>query len=199
VLGGALYTYCYHLLATGFTSALLLHAVTFTLVLYGFVMGMVAVDVRRLAVASRLPSRVIAGCLALLGVSLAGMWVGVSVNAAATGQVPAGSALVEPASLVHLGVVLDLVLQVPLLLVAASLVWMRRPWGSVLTAVAVVAGLLSQVTYLLALPVQVLADVPGARAFDPFEPLIVLAFAVPAVLLFRSLRVGSGPAGNPSE
>ncbi len=188
VLGGALYTYCYHVLATGFTGALLLHAATLAVVLYAFALTLMAIDLRELPVPADLPTRVAAGCLALLAVSLAGMWVFVSVDAARTATLPAGSALVESPSLVHLGVVLDLVLLVPLLGLAAVLLVRRRPWGLVLAAVALVSGVLTQVQYLVALPAQVLADVPGARAFDPFEPLIVLVYAVPAVLLFRDLR-----------
>lgn len=188
VLGAMAYTYAYHLLGTGFTGALLLNALTFVTVLYAFVLAMMDLDVERFSAPGRIPARIAGGCLAVLTMALAGMWVVASVQAAATGKPPPGSVLVEPAALVHLGVVLDLVLLVPLYGLAAALLWRGRPWGVVLAALSVVSGLLHQVGYLVAMPLQLLADVPGAKALDPFEPVIVLLYVVPAVLLFRGLR-----------
>jgi hypothetical protein len=85
---------------------------------------------------------------------------------------------------------LDLSLLVPLYLVAAVLLWGRAAWGPVLATIALVAGLLHQVSYLVAMLFQVAADVPGAVAFDPGEPFVVLLYAVPAVLLLRGLLRG---------
>ena len=49
--------------------------------------------------------------------------------------------------------------------------------------VALLAGIVHQLSYALALPFQVAADVPGAVAVDPFEPVIAALYVVGAVLL----------------
>ena len=59
-------------------------------------------------------------------------------------------------------------------------------WGFVLAAVALVAGILHQVSYLVALVFQYTAEVPGSVAMDPVEPLILLLYGVATALLFRS-------------
>jgi hypothetical protein len=48
-----------------------------------------------------------------------------------------------------------------------------------------VAGTVHQVGYLVAMPSQVAAGVPGATAFDPLEPPIAIVFLVAAVAVLR--------------
>ncbi len=107
-----------------------------------------------------------------------------------SGKVPAGSSLVKSVSVVHLGIVLDLTVLVPLYSAAAVLLWRHRPWGYVLATVALASGLLHQVSYLVAVRFQDAAGVPGAVAFDPVEPVILLlhAGAVLALLTGRATR-----------
>jgi hypothetical protein len=59
----------------------------------------------------------------------------------------------------------------------------------VLAAVALFAGLLHQVSYVVAMPFQVAADIPGAVSYDPGEPVIVLLYVAGAVLLLRGARL----------
>jgi hypothetical protein len=125
----------------------------------------------------------VAVVLGLLAVGLGGMWVYSSVRFMVTGEVPVGSALVEPDSLVHLGIALDLALLVPAYALAAVLLWRGSAAGFVLASVVLVAGTLHQVSYLMALPFQAAADIPGAVAFDPLEPVIAVLYAVAAAAL----------------
>ena len=76
----------------------------------------------------------------------------------------------------------------PLYAAAAVLLWRRAPWGFVLAGLAVLPGILHQVTYLVAMPFQVAFDVPGAVSTDPGEPVIVLVYAAAAVLLLLGTR-----------
>jgi hypothetical protein len=113
------------------------------------------------------------------------MWIYFAVNNAVTGNVPAGSQLVEADTIVHLGMALDLSLLVPLYAVAAVLLWRRAARGYVLAAVALGAGVLQQVSYVVAMPFQFTADVPEAVAYDRIEPVIVLLYLVATTLLLR--------------
>jgi hypothetical protein len=112
-----------------------------------------------------------------------------------TGDVPTGSRLVETDTIVHLGMALDLTLLVPLYAAAAVLLWRRAPWGYALAGLALMAGVIHQVSYLVAMPFQVAADVPGAVAFDPGEPVIVLLYLAASVLLLRGVRRPAGVGG----
>ena len=190
------YTYAYYLFGTGFNDLLLLHAVVFSGSLAGLILSLVSLDPDRLAAgfSARTPVRAAAAVLAVLAVALGGMWLAVCVNYLVTGSVPTGSALVETDTVVHLGIVLDLTVLVPLYLVAALLLWRRRPWGFVLATLVLVSGVLHQVSYLIALIAQRLADVPDAVAFDPLEPAILLLYVAATVGLLAGRR--RVPASN---
>jgi hypothetical protein len=71
---------------------------------------------------------------------------------------------------------------------AAVLLWRRRPWGYVLAALALISGTVHQVGYLVALPFQAAADVPGAVGFDPLELPVAAAFLVGSAWLLAGLR-----------
>lgn len=204
LLAYVLYTYAYYVLGTGFTDLMLLHAAVFSSALAGLVLALARLDTGAVA-ASFAPGthgRPAATILALLSLALASMWFFYAVHAAVTGVVPPGSALVESDTVVHLGIVLDLTLLVPLYAAAAVLLWRREPWGYVLGFVALTSGLLHQLSYLVALAAQYAGDVPGAVAFDAVEPVIILLYAAAlATLLTGRRHSASGwdaPATSPA-
>jgi hypothetical protein len=187
------YTYAYYLFGTGFNDLFLLHVAVFATALWALVLTLIAIDVTSVAerFSPRSPVRAIAGILGALAVGLGGMWIYFAVANAVTGNVPAGSQLVETDTIVHLGMALDLSLLVPLYAAAAMLLWRRAAWGYVLASVALVAGILHQVSYVVAMPFQFTADVPEAVSYDPIEPVIVLLYLVATALLVRGTRGAS--------
>lgn len=193
LLAYLVYTYAYHLFGTGFNDLLLLHAAVFATALCTLVLVIATIDVRSVAerFGSRARVRAAAGILGALAVALGGMWSYYAVDNAVTGDVPAGSQLIETDTIVHLGIALDLTLLVPLYAVAAVLLWRGAAWGYLLAAVALVAGVLHQVSYVVAMPFQVAADIPEAVTYDPVEPVIVLLYLVATALLFRGVRRAS--------
>ena len=198
MLAYLVYTYAYYLFGTGFNDLFLLHVAVFTASLVGLALTVSRLDfdlVARYPV-SPLRTRVSAGLLGLLAVALAAMWLYVSVANAVTGDVPAGSRLVESDTIVHLGIALDLAVLVPWYATAAWLLWRGRAGGYAAAVVALASGLLHQVSYLVALPMQVAADVPGAAGFDPGEPVIVLLYTIALGLLLTGQRHPDGAAGR---
>jgi hypothetical protein len=179
------YTYAFYVFGTSFNDLFLLHAVVFGGSVYALVLTVSALDVADLAgrFSIRTPRRVIGIVLGLLAAGLGGMWIYYSVRYAVTGEVPAGSVLVEPDIVVHLGIALDLALLVPAYILAAVLLWRGAGWGYVVAALVLVSGTLHQISYMVALPLQAIADVPGAVAFDPAEPVIAALFLLATVLL----------------
>jgi hypothetical protein len=190
------YTYAYYLFGTGFNDLLLLHTVVFSGSLAALILSLVSLDPDRLVVgfSTRTPVRAVATVLGVLAVALGGMWLAVCVNYLLSESPPTGSALVETDTVVKLGIVLDLTVLVPLYLVAAVLLWRRRPWGFVLATLVLVSGVLHQVSYLVALIAQKLAGVPNAVAFDPLEPAILLLYVAATVGLLAGRR--RVPASN---
>jgi hypothetical protein len=184
------YTYAYYLFGTGFNDLLLLHTVVFSGSLAALILSLVSLDPDRLVVgfSTRTPVRAVATVLGVLAVALGGMWLAVCVNYLLSESPPTGSALVETDTVVKLGIVLDLTVLVPLYLVAAVLLWRRRPWGFVLATLVLVSGVLHQVSYLVALIAQKLAGVPDAVAFDPLEPAILLLYVAATVGLLAGRR-----------
>lgn len=195
MLAYAVYNYAIYLFGTEFNAAFLLHVAVFTVSLYALVLALAHLDVAGLArrFSARTPVRVVAAILFVLAVSLATMWVLASARFAVTGQLPEEtSQLIVPITMTRLGYVLDLTLLIPAYLLAAVLIWRRRPWGFVLAAMLLVAGIVHQLSYLTALVFQATADIPGAPGYDPIEPFILLAYVIGAVLLLAHLRNSLG-------
>lgn len=191
VLAYVVYTYAYYVFGTGLDNLFLLHVATFACALFGLVVavaytGAVVVDVR-----SGRAARWVSGFLGLLATGLGGMWVFHVLRFMVTGELPAGSGLVESDVVVHLGIALDLAVLVPTYALAAVLLWRGSGWGVVLAAVVLVSGVGHQLSYLVAMPVQTGAGVPGATALDPAEPFIAALFLAATVILLRAAPGGS--------
>lgn len=188
------YTYAYYLFGTGFNDLFLLHALVLATALISLILHLTGVGtdaVARQRAGGR--TRGAAIVLGALAVGLGGMWVYFALHNAITGEVPAGSQLVETTAIVHLGMALDLTLLVPLYAAAAVLLWRGAAWGYVLGTISLVAGVLHQVSYLVAMPFQVAADVPGAVSSDPGEPVVVLAYLLGLFLLLRRHDAAATP------
>jgi hypothetical protein len=187
MIASLVYTYAYYLFGTGFNDLFLLHVAVFGACLIALVLNIASIDVADVTARFEHGThvRIIAGILGMLAIGLAAMWVYFAFENAVTGDVPPGSQLVETDTIVHLGMALDLTVLVPLYAAAAVLLWRRAAWGFVLAAVALFAGVLHQVSYIVAMPFQVAADVAGAKSYDPGEPAMVLLYLVAAVLLVR--------------
>jgi hypothetical protein len=102
---------------------------------------------------------------------------------------------VESDAVVHLGMALDLALLVPLYAAGAWMMWHRAPWGYALAGLALLAGVLHQLSYLVAMPFQVAADVPDAVACDPGEPVVVALYLAGSLLLARGAWLRRGALG----
>lgn len=185
MLAATVYTYAYYVFLLAFNKLFLVHVLVFSAALFALGLALSAIDVSAIAerFSARTPTRWISGFLAVLAAALGGMWIYSSLRFALTEELPMGSQLVESDALVHLGFVLDLAILVPTYALAAVLLWRRAAWGFVLAAVVTISGTVHQIGYMVALPFQVQAGVPGAMAFDPVEPLIAVAYLASAVVL----------------
>jgi hypothetical protein len=203
MLAYLVYTYAYYLFGMPFNNLFLLHAAVFSSSVFALVLTVCALDVPGIAArfSPRTPRRTVSAVLALLAAALGGIWIYASVGFITTGELPVGSALVESDVVVQLGLALDLTLLVPAYALAAVLLWRRVATGYVLATVLLIAGTLHQVSYMVALLSQSTAGVPGAVAFDPFEPVIAVLYltATVALLLAAGPRPVHSAAGRSAD
>lgn len=190
-LAYSVYHSAIYVFGSEFNDIFLLHVAVFSLSVFAFGLASANLDVARIArrFSDRTPVRLVAGILLLLAATLSAFWSAPSLRFAITGQPPTeGSELIVPLAITHLGWALDLSLLVPAYAAAGILLWRRVGWGYVLAAVVLVAGLLQQVEYMVALVFQANADIPGARGYDPFEPVITTLYLLGAVILVTRVR-----------
>lgn len=134
----------------------------------------------------RLPRRVYAAVLAVIGAGLAALWLSDVVPATLAGETPA---IVSEFGQGGLGtVVIDLGLVVPSLAVAAAWLWRDRAPGYVAAGVLLVFGALlaPALTAITVVDVQSgVAMTPGLVVGTVVPPLVAAAFAVRYLLAIR--------------
>jgi len=188
-LAYGVYNYAIYVFGTAFSSLFLVHVALFGLSVFAFGLALGNLDVATTAVRVRARiARLVGGLLLLLAAGLAGMWIVNALRFAVTGELPAESEIVLPIAGVHLAYVLDLALFAPACALAGVLLWRRAAWGYVLGSVMLLFGTVYQLSYMAALAFQAWANVPGASAFDPAEPVVAGVFVLGAALLLTGRR-----------
>jgi hypothetical protein len=194
LLAYSVYHSAVYVFGAEFNDIFLIHVAVFSLSVITLSVTLGRMDVPGLAprFADRTPVRAIGGTLLLLAGTLVVFWSVPSLRFAFTGQLPEeGSQLVVPIGITHLGWALDLSLLVPAYAVAGALLWRRAAWGYVLATVVLVAGVVQQVEYMMALVFQATADIRGATGFDSIEPFITAIYLLGAVVMLKRVL---GPA-----
>ncbi len=171
-LGYFLYTYASIALMASFNPLFLVYVALFSLGLFAFVLSLMSIDIAALPsrFSARLPRRAIAATLFFIGAFLFLAWGGRIMPALLSSAPPFG---LESYSTLVIQV-LDLGLVMPLATVAGVLLLKRRPFGYLLTAVALLKGL-TMATAVSAMGIgQILAGVP----VSPVEVAVFLGFAL---------------------
>jgi hypothetical protein len=181
-----LYTYTSLSIGASFNALFLVYVAIFSLSLYAFIMAMLAVELPTLPAAfgDRLPRKTIAVFLFLSAAFLIVAWLGRIVPALLNGTTPAGLST----STTMFIQVLDLGVVVPMMILAAVLLLQRKPFGYLLTSVAI----LKFVTMGLAIDAMVLgqylAGIPMSWA-EAAIFLLISAIAIGmAVIVLRAVR-----------
>jgi hypothetical protein len=181
-----LYTYTSLAFGAAFNPLFLVYVALFSLSLFAFVMAMLAVDLSGLPAAfgDRLPRKMLAGFLFFCTAFLLLAWLGRIVPALLNGTTPVGMST----STTLFIQVMDLGIIVPMMVVAAVQLLQRRPFGYLLTAVAI----LKFVTMGLALDAmilgQYLAGVPLAVVEAAIFALISAVAIAMAVVVLQAVH-----------
>jgi hypothetical protein len=159
-LGYTAYNYAFYLFGAQFNALFLVYVALFSLSIYALVLLLSAMDLQKLAAhfRAKVPVKAIAVFLLLVALPLAAFEVAQCLRYLFTGRLPDAPSLIFA---------LDLSVVVPTSIVAAALLWQRRPWGYVLGAIMLVKA----ATYGLALCLST-AFVAGFRASGHWDPLL---------------------------
>jgi hypothetical protein len=126
------------LFATPFNSFFFLYVALASLAIWSLVALLPRVDVTQIAAAfgPRTPARVVSAYLVVNAVLFGALWLGATVPAVLSAETPA---FLEGTGMLTGPVqVLDLGFTLPLMLLAATLLWQRRPWGFALAGALLV-------------------------------------------------------------
>lgn len=188
VLAYNVYNFAYYAFGAAFNDLFLLHILLLALSTWGLVFLLVGLDPHRLAGQFQLSTTVrvaAASVLSLIAAGLTALWSMVVVREALTGQLPEDAA--TPTQM-HLVYAIDLGLFVPMLVVAAWLLWRGHPWGLVAGAVMGLASTVYLLNLMTAQAFQATAEVPGVASFSPLSAVLVCVCAAAGVALLHAAR-----------
>ena len=185
LIGFALYNYAFYLFGAALIAFLPVYVVAVVLAATVLILALSQIDAIRFAHSVRptAPVRLLGGSLVFIAVGLASAWIAMWAAYVFAGR----PTPVEPEAF-KLVAALDLSLMVPTLGIGGVLLWRRRPWGLVISAIASVQAAL----YLLVLSVNSvvsihrgLTNVPGEL---PIWGTLTLITGTVALGLFASVR-----------
>jgi hypothetical protein len=182
-LGFFLYTYMSMAMLAAYNSLFLIYVALFGLSLYAFILSMLSFDLGDLPqhFSARLPHGWIAALLFLVGGFLLLAWLGRIVPPLLAGEIPA---LENTTTLVIQA--MDLVLIVPLAILAGILLLRRSPWGYLLASVALLKGVtLGLAVSVMAINMELRGVGEGPGIMIPFLTIAILNLVMAVVLLLN--------------
>ena len=188
-LGFFLYTYMSMCFGAAYNQLFLVYVALFGLSLYAFILAMLSFDLATLPrqFSTRLPRRWIAGVLIVTGLFLALAWLGRIAGTLTGDQAPP----LENVTSLFIQA-MDLVLIVPLCLLAAILLLRRSAWGYLLAAVALMKFITMGTAVALMGLNMARVGVPVTVVEVVIFPVITLVNLTMAVLLLRDIAASQG-------
>ncbi len=188
-LGYFLYTYASYAFGAAYNVLFLVYVALFSLSLFAFVLAVMGLDVHSLAghFSDRLPRRLIAGFLFVVGGFLLLAWLGRIVPGLLTGAPPVG---LEANTTLFIQV-LDLGLIVPAAFLAGVLLWRRSSWGYLLASIVLVKGFTLSISVSAMALNMVLAGVTVSPVEVVVFPALTLVGVGLTAVLFKNLNPAS--------
>ena len=185
LIGFALYNYAFYLFGAALNAFLPVYVVAVVLAATVLILALSQIDASQFAhgVRPTAPVRLLGGSLMFIAVGLASAWIAMWAAYVFAGR----PTPVEPEAF-KLVAALDLSLMVPTLGIGGVLLWRRRPWGLVISAIASVQAAL----YLLVLSVNSVVSIhlgpTNAPGELPIWGTLTLIMGTVALVLFASVR-----------
>lgn len=162
LLAYTIYNYAFYLFGAVFNKFFLIYVAIFSLSIYALVLGLSDLDLKRISqyFSIKTPVRWISAFLLFVSLPLAIVEIGMIINFLITDKVPEAPSLIFA---------LDLSVVVTNTALAAVLLWQKKSWGYVLSAIMLVKAF----TYGLVLSTAT-AIVANTGSMDPLMPFYVL-------------------------
>lgn len=134
------YDYAFFLFGAAFNVFFLVYVALFSLSILALIFAVPRVDAKAISrkFKARTPVRWISGYMLFIAIFLGGLWGAQTLNFMVTGQLPQSN--IDSGHTTNIVFALDLALLVPGLVLAATWLWQRRPWGYILGAMMLVKG-----------------------------------------------------------
>jgi len=186
MLAYMLYNFAYYLFGTVFNSFFLLYVAILDLSMMALLFALVRMDAaavgRRFRPAT--PARWIAGFMVFVALGLTVVYGAMSLSFVTSGQIP--EIITLTGHVTNVVFALDLSLVVPWFILAAVLLWQRRPWGYVLATLLNVKG----AVYMLALSAATVSGVQRGVSED-LSQLGLWAFIGVGSLIASVILIGN--------
>lgn len=175
LLGYMVYNYAFYLFGAVFNSFFLIYVAVFSISIYALILALLSVDVITVKhyFSEKTPVKIISIFLLFISLPLAIAELGMCINALIRGESPAAPPLIFA---------LDLSVVVPNTALAAVLLWKKRSWGYMLTAIMLVKAF----AYGLVLSISTALVFKGN--WDPLMPFYVFIATGGLIFLFILLR-----------
>lgn len=190
ILGYAVYNYTYYVLGAALNVFFALYVLTFVVAVASLILGLAGTDTVSVARAFsvRTPARAIGGYYVFFAIGLSVVWLGTWAAYAFAGR----PTPVETEAF-HLVAALDMTLMVPALLTGGVLLWLRKPWGYVVAAVAGVQASLYLLVLLVSSVVAISRSILAAPGELPiWGTLLVLTTTATIWLLYSCDTLNHG-------
>jgi len=167
VLAYVFYNYSFYLFGAALNSFFLLYVALFTLSGYALILELssVCIETFRAATWGRVPVAPLSIYMAVWGVFLTGVWLAQSLNFIFTGTIP--EIVIATDHPTNITAALDLSIMVPAVLLGATLIWKRNPWGLVLAIMMNVKGALYALVLATGSIVAARAGIPEVESQIP--------------------------------
>jgi hypothetical protein len=189
MLGYMLYNYGFYLFGAVFNQHFLLYAGTVACSLVALLLSLPRADAAAIAASfgPRTPVRWIAGYMLFVALFLGLNWGSRAFSFVLTGQLPQD--LIDAGLPIAVVYAMDLSVLVPILVLAAILLWQRRPWGYV-AAIIIMVKTTAYTLALIFMGIFVdLAGLPGAYDWMPFWSAFTVVSLIASGFLLANLRV----------
>ena len=182
-----LYNYMFYLYGASFNEFFLIYTALFALSGYAFVLGLIKINVSEISKSFNYTKwmRVVSGFILFFGILLGGIELAMSLSFVFNGEIPQAIKQTDhPTGVIF---AIDLSILIPLLIVGGILLWKAKPWGYILSSIA----LIKASVYGLALIVITELVYRSTGIKDTMMPLwifLTIGCWICCFILFRNIK-----------
>ena len=182
-----LYNYMFYLYGVSFNEFFLIYTALFALSGYAFVLGLIKINVSEISKSFNYTKwmRVVSGFLLFFGILLGGIEIAMSMSFVFNGEIPQAIKQLDH----HTGIIFatDLSILVPVLIVGGILLWKAKPWGFILSSIAIIKASAYGLALIVATEL-VYRSIGIKDALMPLWIFLTIGCWICCFILFRNIK-----------